>query len=205
VRIHNVLQEPPGSRRWSDWYLLPLIGSCDAGLHELGAPHSVIFSAFAAQALRIRLNDARPRFWSAMTRRRAAAEQPTQKRAADVGRLRTPSVENVVVVKRTGEDVPMTEARPLVGRHVMTRASEECPAEMDSGHALRLCSGSATGRPRASCTTGGYLTRQGHDEMVFDLQKTTSAVHGGCRLGDRPLLPALGRSPTGRRPSCTRT
>jgi len=28
--------------------------------------------------------------------------------------------------------------------------------------------------------------------MVFDLQKTTSAVHGGCRLGDRPLLPAHG-------------
>jgi len=87
-------------------------------------------------------------------------------------------VENVVVVKYR-RDVPMTEARPLVGRHV-ERASEVPGRDGLRGHAHVLCS-SATGRPKGIVhTLAATSPVEGHDEMVFDLQEDD--IRGARRM-----------------------
>src|SRR5919206_455677 len=86
-----------------------------------------------------------------------------------------PSIEGVVVVQRTGEEVNMTEGRDLWYHDLMAEAAEECPAEeMDSEDILYiLYSSGSTGKPKGIVhTTGGYLTGvYATTKWVFDIKE----------------------------------
>jgi acetyl-CoA synthetase len=128
---------------------------------RIGAPHSVVFSAFSAASLRDRLNDAEARVLVTADEAPRGGNVNSLKQNVDRALEDSPSVQSVVVVERTGGDVPMTDGRDRYWDELMDGASDECPAEeMDSEDMLFiLYSSGSTGKPKGIVhTTAGYLT-----------------------------------------------
>ncbi len=155
--------------------MIPEVAIAMLACTRIGAPHSVVFSAFSAGSLRDRLNDAEAKVLVTADQTPRGGKNNPLKQAADKALEDSPSVENVVVVKRTGADVPMTDGRDHWWDDVMSSASDECPAEeMDSEDMLYvLYSSGSTGKPKGIVhTTGGYLTHvKATTKMVFDLKE----------------------------------
>src|ERR687894_24639 len=141
---------------------------------RIGAPHSVVFGAFSADSLRARINDAGAKVLvTADTAPRGGKKTPL-KQNADEALDDAPSVESVVVVRRTGDEVNFVEGRDNWWDDVMAEADEECSAEeMDSEDMLYiLYSSGSTGKPKGIVhTTGGYLTHvKATNKWVLDLK-----------------------------------
>ncbi len=141
---------------------------------RIGAPHSVVFGAFSADSLRDRINDAEAKVLiTADTGPRGGKRTPL-KQNADEALEDAPTVENVVVVRRTGDEVNFVEGRDRWWHELMESADEECPAEeLDSEHLLYiLYSSGSTGKPKGIVhTTGGYMTHvKATTKWVFDLK-----------------------------------
>jgi acetyl-CoA synthetase len=141
---------------------------------RIGAPHSVVFGAFSADALRDRINDCESKVLvTADTAPRGGKATPL-KQNADEALEDAPSVENVVVVKRTGDDVNFVDGRDNWWDDVMADADDECPAEETDAEDLLyiLYSSGSTGKPKGIVhTTGGYLTHvKATTNWVFDLK-----------------------------------
>ncbi|MBD2503004.1 acetate--CoA ligase [Anabaena azotica] len=146
---------------------------------RIGAPHSVVFGGFSAEALRDRLIDAKAKVvvtadggW----RKDAIVplKEQVDKALADGA---VPSVENVLVVKRTGQDTYMQlGGRDHWWHDLQKGASADCPAEpMDSEDLLFvLYTSGSTGKPKGVVhTTGGYnLYTHMTTKWIFDLQDT---------------------------------
>jgi acetyl-CoA synthetase len=129
---------------------------------RIGAPHSVVFSAFSADSLRDRINDAEAKVLVTADGYSRGGKTTALKQNADEALQDAPSIESVVVVNRAGEDVPMQDGRDQWYDDLMQDADEECPAEpMDSEDMLYiLYSSGSTGKPKGIVhTTGGYLTQ----------------------------------------------
>jgi len=140
---------------------------------RLGAPHSVVFGGFSAEALADRINDAEAKVLvTADGGWRRGAPVPL-KRNADSAVASTPSIEHVVVVRRTGEDVAWTDGRDHWYHDLMAGSSPDCAAEpMDSEDLLYLLyTSGTTAKPKGIMhTTGGYLTQVAFThKYVFDL------------------------------------
>jgi acetyl-CoA synthetase len=141
---------------------------------RIGAPHSVVFGAFSADSLRDRINDCESKVLvTADTAPRGGKNTPL-KQNADEALEDAPSVENVVVVKRTGDDVNFVEGRDSWWDDVMADADDECPAEETDAEDLLyiLYSSGSTGKPKGIVhTTGGYLTQvKATTKWVLDLK-----------------------------------
>jgi acetyl-CoA synthetase len=141
---------------------------------RIGAPHSVVFGAFSADSLRDRINDAEAKVLvTADTAPRGGKETPL-KQNADEALEDAPSVESVVVVKRTGDDVNFVESRDNWWDDLMAEADDECPAEETDAEDLLyiLYSSGSTGKPKGIVhTTGGYLTHvHATTNWVMDLK-----------------------------------
>src|ERR687885_537876 len=154
--------------------MIPELAIAMLACARIGAPHSVVFSAFSAGSLRDRLNDAEARVLITADQSPRGGKINPLKRNADEALEDSPSVESVVVVRRTGEDVPMTDGRDHYWDELMSEAGEECPAEeMDSEDLLFiLYSSGSTGKPKGIVnTTGGYLTHvKATTKWVHDLK-----------------------------------
>ncbi|MEU2199938.1 acetate--CoA ligase [Isoptericola sp. NPDC019482] len=162
-------------------YLPMLVESVVAMLAcaRIGAPHSVVFGGFSADALRSRIADAEAKLVitadGGYRRGAPSALKPAvdDALAPKDGEPAT-TVEHVLVVRRTEQDVAWTDGRDVWWHDALEQASPvHEPVEVDAEHPLFiLYTSGTTGKPKGILhTTGGYLTQAAYTHKnVFDLK-----------------------------------
>jgi acetyl-CoA synthetase len=139
---------------------------------RLGAPHTVVFGGFSAEALSGRINDCGATILVTADGGYRRGKEVALKHHADEALADTPTIRSTIVVKRTGTDVEMVEGRDHWWHDIVDRQSEDCPpVPVDSEHMLYLLyTSGTTAKPKGILhTTAGYLlgTSFTH-ETVFD-------------------------------------
>jgi len=142
---------------------------------RIGAPHSVVFSAFSAKALHERIDDSGAKILITADGYYRGGRVEQLKERADEAVEQSPSIEKVVVVRRIGREIPMKEGRDLWWHELMREAPAYCPPEkMDSEDMLFiLYTSGTTGKPKGVVhTTGGYLTGvYATFKWIFDIKE----------------------------------
>jgi acetyl-CoA synthetase len=130
---------------------------------RLGAPHTVVFGGFSADSLSGRMNDMGCELLITQDEGWRAGRTVPLKVNADAAVADSPSVERVVVYRRTGGDVPFDDSRDVWWHEAVEGKSddpESCPCEpMDAEDLLYLLyTSGTTAKPKGIVhTTAGYL------------------------------------------------
>jgi len=141
---------------------------------RIGAPFTVVFGGFSSEALAGRIGDAEAKVViTADGGYRKGSVVPLKKNADDAI-AQTTTVEKVLVVQRTKQQVAWTEGRDVWWHDIVARQKADCPAEaLDAEHMLYLLyTSGTTAKPKGIVhTTAGYLTGvTATTKMVFDVK-----------------------------------
>lgn len=144
---------------------------------RIGAPHSVVFGGFSADALLSRIQDADAKIVITADGGYRKGSANALKPAVDDALKGETNVKHVLVVKRTGQEVEWHDDRDVWWHEIVNRQSAEHTAEaFDSEHGLFiLYTSGTTAKPKGIYhTTGGYLTQAAFThKYVFDLKPET--------------------------------
>jgi acetyl-CoA synthetase len=156
--------------------LVPELAIAMLSCARIGATHTVIFGGFSADAIRDRVNDGECKLVVTADGGYRRGSEIRLKQTVDEAVEHCPTIENVVVFKRTGSQIEMKEGRDYWWHELVIEANDECEAEqLDSEHPLFiLYTSGTTGKPKGILhTTGGYLTQTTlTSKWVFDLKET---------------------------------
>jgi acetyl-CoA synthetase len=169
---------------------LPMIPELPAAMlacARIGAPHSVVFGGFSAESLKERINDAECKVLITADGGYRRGEVVPLKHNADEAVSECPSIEKVIVVARTKEDVPRTEGRDI-DYHDLIASSDPVsePEVMDAEDILYiLYTSGTTGKPKGIVhTSGGYLTGVSSTHRnIFDLKPDADVYWCAADIG----------------------
>jgi len=156
---------------------MPMVPEAPAAMlacARIGAPHSVVFGGFSAQAAADRINDCEAKVLVTADFSLRRGKPIPMKENVDAILPSCPSIEHCVVVRRTGGDVPWKEGRDIWWHEACEEASPDCPADgFDSEQMLFLLyTSGTTAKPKGiQHTTGGYMTGvMATHRLVFDIK-----------------------------------
>lgn len=167
---------------------------------RIGAIHSVVFAGFSAKSLADRINDANCNLVLTSDGLYRGNKQIGLKSIVDEALKNCTSVEKVIVLKRTGEEVQMQAERDIWWHNEWQKVSAECNAEeMDAEDNLFiLYTSGSTGKPKGVVhTCGGYMVYsaysfknvfQYHDEDVYWCTADIGWITGHSYIIYGPLL-----------------
>ena len=140
---------------------------------RIGAVHSVVFAGFSAEALRTRIDDAEAKVVITADGQHRRGSKAPLKPAVDEAVSACPSIQHVLVVRRTGGEVVWHDRDVWWHDVVDEQSPVHQPRAFDSEHPLFiLYTSGTTGKPKGILhTSGGYLTQASWThQAVFDLK-----------------------------------
>ncbi len=158
--------------------MIPELAIAMLACAKIGAPHGIVFGGFSAEALRERINDAKAKVVITGDGAFRRGGVVPLKASVDEALRETPTIENVVVVRRVGEaaKASMEPGRDLWWHDLVGGASDQCAAEpMDAEDMLFvLYTSGTTGKPKGIVhTTAGYLLGAATTHhYIFDIKET---------------------------------
>jgi acetyl-CoA synthetase len=154
---------------------------------RIGAPHSVVFGGFSSESLKDRINDAECKVLVTADGGYRRGQDVPLKVNADEAVKDCPSIESVVVVKRTGKDIDFNDGKDLWYHDLLKDEAPECePEVMDAEDILYiLYTSGTTGKPKGIVhTTGGYMTGvSSTHHYIFDLKPETDVYWCAADIG----------------------
>jgi len=127
---------------------------------RIGAVHSVVFGGFSADSLASRIRDCNSKLIITADEGVRGGKKIPLKESADSAAKQCPSVQNIIVVRRTGESINWIEGRDLWYHEIVEHASPDCPPEVMNAEdpLFILYTSGSTGKPKGVLhTTGGYM------------------------------------------------
>jgi len=153
---------------------------------RLGAPHTVVFGGFSADSLSGRLNDMECELLITQDEGWRRGQRVPLKGNADEALAGSPSVKQVVVLRRTGGDVPWVADRDVWWDDVATDDADCPPEPMDAEDLLYLLyTSGTTAKPKGIVhTTAGYLVGcASTHHYIFDLKPETDVYWCAADVG----------------------
>jgi acetyl-CoA synthetase len=155
--------------------MIPELAIAMLACARIGAPHSIVFGGFSADAVADRNNDAKAKLLITADGGWRRGKVVPLKANVDQALERSPTVERCIVFNRCNQPVEMRPGRDWWWHELMSDASADCPAEsLDSEHPLFiLYTSGSTGKPKGVLhTTAGYLLGCSlTHRWVFDLRE----------------------------------
>ncbi len=177
-RFANVLKNngiKKGDRVCLYMPMIPELAIAMLACARIGAVHSIVFAGFSSSALSSRINDSQCKMLITANEVYRGTKPINLKKVCDQALEETPSIENVIVYRRTVEPTEMTPGRDKFWFDELQKVDNSCEAEaMDAEDMLFiLYTSGSTGKPKGMVhTTGGYMVGSAYTfENVFQCKK----------------------------------